>query len=501
MRDEELLPILQMVSTMSDASVSNGVRLQAYQACEDLKKTLAPIQKIELGFTLARNDPRWNFAVIHFGMQLIEDVIKYSWPSFTVEQKIAIRDIAVQLVAAATSSGDPRELSNIDGSAKLVVEIIKREWPQQWPNMLPELEALSQQGPAQLQVVILVFLRLVEDLMQFKQLSAVRQRELTKGITSAMPDLISFLVRSLEQNIPTASRNILRLFSALGESAQVKFLWEKNGILFDTLLFRTVDDESLRLEIADFLFCMLSRKYTKKEDVDLVLRLFSEEKYFLKLMGILDFHEKNIFIEKTYSIFKKFCQVFTGLAQLLVQVVNIPAYLVANAAHFREYVKKLTALTDHESVVISDITLNGWLAFWGNKAMKLQPEVLSKAVILLRTCGRLSLLQKSKQHRWMEMDFLHPETAFRDFLINLRMKISELIRRISSEVPKETLEYSFGAVTAFIQRKETDQNNWSAILTVLDGCVRGLPSDMKVEFRERAFHILNQLIAMEALVP
>ena len=33
-----------------------------------------------------------------------------------------------------------------DGIARLVVEMVKREWPQQWPNFLQELTDLAQVG-------------------------------------------------------------------------------------------------------------------------------------------------------------------------------------------------------------------------------------------------------------------------------------------------------------------------------------------------------------------
>lgn len=45
------------------------------------------------------------------------------------------------------SGTDMNEPSYIkDGTARLVVEMVKREWPQQWPNFLQELTDLSQCG-------------------------------------------------------------------------------------------------------------------------------------------------------------------------------------------------------------------------------------------------------------------------------------------------------------------------------------------------------------------
>lgn len=50
-----------------------------------------------------------------------------------------------------------------DALSRVVVEMIKREWPQQWPTLLAELSAACEHGESQTEVVLFVFLRLVED--------------------------------------------------------------------------------------------------------------------------------------------------------------------------------------------------------------------------------------------------------------------------------------------------------------------------------------------------
>lgn len=50
-----------------------------------------------------------------------------------------------------------------DALARVIVEMIKREWPQQWPTLLAELSDACSQGHLHTQIVLHVFLRLVED--------------------------------------------------------------------------------------------------------------------------------------------------------------------------------------------------------------------------------------------------------------------------------------------------------------------------------------------------
>jgi len=47
--------------------------------------------------------------------------------------------------------------------SRLVVEMMKREWPQQWPELLNELHQLSKLGPTQTELVLFIFLRIAED--------------------------------------------------------------------------------------------------------------------------------------------------------------------------------------------------------------------------------------------------------------------------------------------------------------------------------------------------
>lgn len=50
-----------------------------------------------------------------------------------------------------------------DALARVIVEMIKREWPQQWPTLLAELSDACARGHLHTQIVLHVFLRLVED--------------------------------------------------------------------------------------------------------------------------------------------------------------------------------------------------------------------------------------------------------------------------------------------------------------------------------------------------
>lgn len=60
-------------------------------------------------------------------------------------------------------SGLQKETHIKDALSRIIVEMVKREWPQQWPTFLAELNVASAQGPVQAEIVLLIFLRLCED--------------------------------------------------------------------------------------------------------------------------------------------------------------------------------------------------------------------------------------------------------------------------------------------------------------------------------------------------
>lgn len=60
--------------------------------------------------------------------------------------------------------GSSPEQSHIrDALSRIIVEMVKREWPQQWPTLLAELSDACSRGEVQTELVLLVFLRLIED--------------------------------------------------------------------------------------------------------------------------------------------------------------------------------------------------------------------------------------------------------------------------------------------------------------------------------------------------
>lgn len=75
----------------------------------------------------------------------------------------------MNLLSTAVGAAEDTQFPYIkDAVCRIVVEMIKREWPQQWPSLLAELSEACSKGETQTEVVLLIFLRLVEDVALLK---------------------------------------------------------------------------------------------------------------------------------------------------------------------------------------------------------------------------------------------------------------------------------------------------------------------------------------------
>lgn len=149
--------LARAVELMMSSSASHADRSKAYDACESFKET-SPLCA-EAGLFLAASTHH-SLIVRHFGLQLMEHTVKYRWTQISQQEKIFIKENAMKLLAAG---GIGEELHVKDALSRVIVEMVKREWPQQWPGLLAELSDACTCGEVQTELVLMVFLRLVED--------------------------------------------------------------------------------------------------------------------------------------------------------------------------------------------------------------------------------------------------------------------------------------------------------------------------------------------------
>ncbi|KAG2467195.1 XPO5 protein, partial [Polypterus senegalus] len=162
-----------------------------------------------------------------------------------------------------------------DVLSRIVVEIIKREWPQHWPDMLRELESLTKLGEVQTELVMFVLLRVAEDVVTFQTLPAQRRRDIQQTLSQYMDKLFGFFLNILQQNV-NKYRKMAKAHCRVGiatlntlagyiDWVALNHITSDNCRLLEMLCLLLSETE-LQLEAAECLLIAVSRKGS---DVDI----------------------------------------------------------------------------------------------------------------------------------------------------------------------------------------------------------------------------------------
>ncbi|EDV99983.1 GH12609 [Drosophila grimshawi] len=311
-------------------------RLEAYMACERFKEE-SPLCA-QVGLYLA-SSAQFNQQVRHFGLQLIEYTIKFKWNCITHEEKVYIKDNAIKMLNVGVGPAEDRSLLHLkDALSRIIVEMIKREWPQQWSDLLPELSQACSNGEAQTELVLLVFLRLVEDVALLQTIeSNQRRKDMYQALNNNMNDIFEFFLGLVEQHVNAfrettrignyhkanahsrVVETVLLTLSGFVEWVSINHIMSSNGKLMHFLCI-LLNDRAFQYNAAECLAQITNRKGQTKERKPL-LQLYGEEplRYIYTASQLPPAQANNAqSIEQQHNFLKKLIQVLNGMVQQLV---------------------------------------------------------------------------------------------------------------------------------------------------------------------------------------
>lgn len=376
--------LIEAVKITLDPSVPHQVRLESYNKLEKVQENLDV--SLGCGFHLAARE---NEAVVrHLGLQLLENAIKYKWHILSVEHKVYIKNNTMQLLASGTLDLLAEQNYVKDKVSRLVVEMMKREWPQQWPELLNELHQLSRQGPTQTELVLFVFLRIAEDVATLQNLeSSQRRRDLYQAMTTNMENIFGFFLSLLEESYGQyeAARGqhgqeqkfnqhgrviqvVLMTLTVYVEWVSIQHIFSNEGKLLQSLCI-LLQEDNLRMNAAECLLQVVSRKGKSEERRPLLLLFY--EAPMKAVFAAADKAFCGNLTEDNYRFLKTLAQVLTALGgQLCALWGKEPG--VEEPSSLRTYLDAMLALTRHPSLHIYNYT-NG---LWGQL---LRHELVSKS--------------------------------------------------------------------------------------------------------------------------
>uniref|UniRef100_A0A8C0J4P7 Exportin-5 n=1 Tax=Chelonoidis abingdonii TaxID=106734 RepID=A0A8C0J4P7_CHEAB len=378
--------LVKAVTVIMDPASTQRYRLEALKFCEEFKEK-CPIC-VPCGLKLAEKTQ--TAIVRHFGLQILEHVVKFRWNSMPRLEKVYLKNNVMGLISNGTQNILEEESHIKDVLSRIVVEMIKREWPQHWPDMLKELDTLSKQGETQTELVMFILLRLAEDVVTFQTLPAQRRRDIQQTLTQNMEKIFSFLLSTLQQNVNKyrrmAQANCRVGIAALNTLAgyidwvAMSHITADNCKLLEMLCL-LLNEPELQVGAAECLLIAVSRK-GKLEDRKPLMVLFGDVAMHYILSAAQTADGEGL-VEKHYVFLKRLCQVLCALGSQLCALVGSDSD-VDTPANLGKYLDSFLAFTTHPSQFLRSSTQITWGALFRHEILSRDPLLLAMIPKYLR---------------------------------------------------------------------------------------------------------------------
>ncbi|CAG8543462.1 378_t:CDS:10 [Acaulospora morrowiae] len=390
MDPQVLAKIVQALNIIHSPHVSNEERIEAQKYCNTIKDyPYAP----HYGQFLATKNNGQSDIVRHFGLQLIENSVRFHWNNYDQSEREQIKQYVIDLVQQGTHDILTEKLFIKEKLAKLLANIVKLEWPIRWTDMDQLLHNLYIAGPTTQELVLIIFRCLAEEIdlrdsltcivgsssaLQAKYPDGVKNDSSRAGELTIMqgePNNEGWLVRwirSLEQLItewqyqsPTLlihERLAIATINAI--TTHVEWIFAKAIVEANTVLTLTncllSDCYGIKMEAIECLSVVLSRTFQTPEDrasisepfyehngLDLLIAVYSKIQPPGQII-LLDEHE--------YKFLKKFVEVIVEIGEKHICFRNNTSI----PKQFPKYLELVYEISKHPSNVIASTTTVFW---------------------------------------------------------------------------------------------------------------------------------------------
>lgn len=515
------------VELTMNPNASQIERHDAYTACEMFKEK-SPLC-VQCGLYLAQRSDYSHF-VRHFGLQLMEHCIKYRWYNMTQAEKLFIKENAMKLVERGMDISLEDKAHMRDALSRVVVEMIKREWPQQWSTLLAELSQCAAQGNIQTELVLLVLLRLAEDVAVLQTLeSNQRRKDLYQALTTNMADLFTFFRGLIEKhyemyrsnmdigNIPLANSHArvvqvtLLTLSGFVEWVSMTHIMAEDGRLLQIFCL-LLNDENLQDGAAECLLQIVSRK-GKLEERRPLLILFSED-----AMRCI-FQSADTSENKNYQFLKKLTRVLTGLGTQLCSLWSKDTQ--ARPPNFQVYLEAIVTFTRHPSLSLVCYANSLWLALMKHDQVSKDEVFLSFVPKWVEVAGPKILkvpfptsksnVEPNTPEAYAVQDF-DSEDEYNAFFHKYRVELLDTLKQATLVAPLVTYTYAQRWLEVQIQKTLT-QNiepctlnslaylEWDALSLALDSVLSKLVMAKERPDVASGLKLLNLCLALEPTDP
>lgn len=527
-------------------------RQEAYMACERFKEESSLCANV--GLCLASNS-KYGPNVKHFGLQMMEHTIKFKWNSITQPEKLFIKENAMKLLSLGVGPAEDKSLSHLkDALTRIIVEMIKREWPQQWPTLMSELSDTCTKGESQTELVLLVFLRLVEDVAILKTIeSNQRRKDLYQALTNNMSDIFEFFLRLIEMHFTTfreanvqgrslqAQANarvvevVLLTLTGFVEWVSIHHITCNNSKLLQMLCI-LLNDHAFQCNAVECLTQITCRKGPWKERKPIMM-LFDAEpiRYIFSSSQMLPFDSSVTALEQNHNFLKKLVQMLCGMVQQLFLTyskdsLSSPSNLIQERPALLDiFMECVLSLTQHPSLNVAHGTWLIWTLLWKLYGPTKDPvvlsyipkviEVVAPRIIKIPYPNERSLTMSGESgngrantttYICLEYDC---EEDFQMFFYRCRTDFLEIFRQATNLQPLVTFAYCEQWLRLRLAKARNEHGNtecsildpvyleWEALVYVIDGVLGRILMVSERPSTQTGLHLLEECLKLDNANP
>eukprot|EP00127_Corallochytrium_limacisporum_P004883 Clim_evm27s191 gene=Clim_evmTU27s191 len=371
----------QAISTLQDGRAGNQQRIEAIKYCEAFKDNSSVADVLPYCLDILDKSQGRSHADRHFALQVLLHIVQHRWnDDCTQQEKSDLKDISLKLLANQVYDILNEAVYVKEKMAQLVVEIAKREWPQQWPYLFGDLMKIAESGDTQVELVLITLRTLAEDIVIYNEgMKERRRKELITSLTNEVEGVFGFVRNLLERWVSeyeACNGNAARIHNLrvpiMLASASLDLItafinWVPFSAIYNNrvipLMCDILRESELRLRAAGCLMILFTRKGKTEERAPLLGLLDHLDLITSATAVDRTLDGRPIPVEDQNNFIKQLAQAMVNLGsmQLLPLLEDQPTLSVPN---LQGYLELLLIIFDHPSMTVSALTLSLWVQIY-----------------------------------------------------------------------------------------------------------------------------------------
>lgn len=154
----------------------------------------------------------------YIALSVLDNMVTGGWYELPQEQKLGVRNFLVGFILYVCEKNKPNESFMLRKADLVLIEILKREWPDNWPSFLDELISSSQSSPQVCYNNLKILSLLAEEVFKplKKNQTKAKALQLIYNLNANAEKICNFCTELLKMDysseMTVASLNTIKLF-------------------------------------------------------------------------------------------------------------------------------------------------------------------------------------------------------------------------------------------------------------------------------------------------